>query len=196
MGVAWQGIHVTAYSPLGSPDSATMMKRSEDAPRLLQEPVVLDISKKHNKPAGQVRDACCQSLLAHGRCACLFFCLAMSCCVLCLLSSPGDACMPQHRCWCAGRCSTARASSPRPAARSTCAATWTRCSGSCRRPSSRRCPASLTRCALPSGSGAGQCLWKSAGTLTRCTLLVSGSGLMLMKSAKTVTWGSALWLCA
>ena len=53
-----QGIHVTAYSPLGSPDSATMMKRSEDAPRLLQEPTVLDISKKHDRPAGQVCDAC------------------------------------------------------------------------------------------------------------------------------------------
>ena len=50
-----QGIHVTAYSPLGSPDSATMMKRSDDAPRLLHEAVVVDIAKQHNKAAAQVR---------------------------------------------------------------------------------------------------------------------------------------------
>ena len=30
-----QDIHVTAYSPLGSPDSATMMKRPDDTPSLL-----------------------------------------------------------------------------------------------------------------------------------------------------------------
>ena len=51
---ASQGIHVTAYSPLGSPDSATMMKRSEDAPSLLHEAIVLDVAKQHSKPAAQV----------------------------------------------------------------------------------------------------------------------------------------------
>ena len=30
-----QDIHVTAYSPLGSPDSATMMKRPDDTPSLM-----------------------------------------------------------------------------------------------------------------------------------------------------------------
>jgi alcohol dehydrogenase (NADP+) len=50
---SWQGIHVTAYSPLGSPDSATMSHR-EDAPELLKDPVVNKIAEKLGKHPAQV----------------------------------------------------------------------------------------------------------------------------------------------
>lgn len=50
---AQQGVHVTAYSPLGSPDSAGMFKRQ--APALLQEPLLLQLAAKYGKSTGQVR---------------------------------------------------------------------------------------------------------------------------------------------
>ena len=50
---ASQGIHVTAYSPLGSPDSAAMFKRSTRA--LLEEPAVLAVAERLGKTAGQAR---------------------------------------------------------------------------------------------------------------------------------------------
>ena len=49
------GIHMTAYSPLGSPDSAAQFKRSEDVPRVLEDPVVNEIAAKLGKNVGQVR---------------------------------------------------------------------------------------------------------------------------------------------
>ena len=49
----FQGIHVTAYSPLGSPDSAEMMKRAHKEP-LMQSPKVKEIAAKHNKAAAEV----------------------------------------------------------------------------------------------------------------------------------------------
>uniref|UniRef100_A0A7S3QWV0 NADP-dependent oxidoreductase domain-containing protein n=1 Tax=Dunaliella tertiolecta TaxID=3047 RepID=A0A7S3QWV0_DUNTE len=49
-----QGIHVTAYSPLGTPDSAEMMKRTPEQPIPLQDPVVLEVAKKMNKTPAQV----------------------------------------------------------------------------------------------------------------------------------------------
>ena len=49
-----QSIHLTAYSPLGSPDSATMMGREDDTPNVLQNDLVLDIAKKLGKEPGQV----------------------------------------------------------------------------------------------------------------------------------------------
>ena len=45
-------IHVTAYSPLGSPDSAAMFNRI--APVLMKDPVVVDIAEKHCRDVGQV----------------------------------------------------------------------------------------------------------------------------------------------
>eukprot|EP00877_Chromochloris_zofingiensis_P006838 jgi/Chrzof1/2407/Cz11g14080.t1 len=48
-----QGIHVTGYSPLGSPDSAALLKR-QHSPSLLKDPVVLDIANKLGKDVGQV----------------------------------------------------------------------------------------------------------------------------------------------
>ncbi|KAK9812757.1 hypothetical protein WJX72_003137 [[Myrmecia] bisecta] len=53
--IAWcrsQGVHVTAYSPLGSPDSATMFKR--EAPVLLQDPVLARIAASLGKSPAQV----------------------------------------------------------------------------------------------------------------------------------------------
>lgn len=49
-----QGIHVTAYSPLGSPDSAGIVKRREDCPVLLQDNTVAGIAERIGKNAGQV----------------------------------------------------------------------------------------------------------------------------------------------
>ena len=46
------GIHVTAYSPLGSPDSASLFKRA--APLLLQDPTLRDIAAKIGKSPAQV----------------------------------------------------------------------------------------------------------------------------------------------
>ncbi|KAF5843532.1 NADP-dependent oxidoreductase domain-containing protein [Dunaliella salina] len=43
-----------AYSPLGTPDSAEMMKRTPDQPIPLQDPVVLEVAKKMNKTPAQV----------------------------------------------------------------------------------------------------------------------------------------------
>ena len=50
-----QGIHVTAYSPLGTPDSASMMKRADDTPSLLQEEAVKKVADKLGKAPAQVR---------------------------------------------------------------------------------------------------------------------------------------------
>ena len=46
-------IHVTAYSPLGSPDSASMFKRK--APLLMQDPVVKAIAERLSRSPAQVR---------------------------------------------------------------------------------------------------------------------------------------------
>lgn len=54
--VSWcasHDVHVTAYSPLGSPDSATMLKR-DDTKRLLQDPQLLSIAAKYDKSPAQV----------------------------------------------------------------------------------------------------------------------------------------------
>lgn len=50
-----QGIHVTAYSPLGTPDSASMMKRADDTPSLLHEEAVKKVADKLGKAPAQVR---------------------------------------------------------------------------------------------------------------------------------------------
>lgn len=49
-----QGIHVTAYSPLGTPDSASMMKRDPNAPSLLQDDTVKRVADKLGKAPAQV----------------------------------------------------------------------------------------------------------------------------------------------
>ena len=54
--VAWcraQGIHVTAFSPLGSPDSASIFPRALPL-NLLEEPTVLGIAARAGRNAGQV----------------------------------------------------------------------------------------------------------------------------------------------
>ena len=48
-----QDIHVTAYSPLGTPDSKDMMKR-EETPSLMEDPAVVEISKEHDAHPVQV----------------------------------------------------------------------------------------------------------------------------------------------
>lgn len=52
--VRTQSIHLTAYSPLGSPDSADAMKRGADVPNVLENNAVVAIAKKLGKEPGQV----------------------------------------------------------------------------------------------------------------------------------------------
>lgn len=47
------GIHLTAYSPLGSGDRSEEMK-AENEPSLLEDPVINEIAKKHSVSPGQV----------------------------------------------------------------------------------------------------------------------------------------------
>eukprot|EP00879_Flechtneria_rotunda_P020657 GHRR01021736.1.p1 GENE.GHRR01021736.1~~GHRR01021736.1.p1 ORF type:complete len:188 (+),score=49.15 GHRR01021736.1:308-871(+) len=49
-----QGIHVTAYSPLGSPDSASIMRRGKESRRLMEDAQVLAVAGKYNKSPAQV----------------------------------------------------------------------------------------------------------------------------------------------
>jgi diketogulonate reductase-like aldo/keto reductase len=76
---AGQGLHVTAYSPLGSPDSATLLNRARhttapagapagsssdgagaaaaaavEAPQLMQHPMVMEMARRHSKSSAQV----------------------------------------------------------------------------------------------------------------------------------------------
>lgn len=46
-----EGIHMTAYSPLGSPDSATPAKRYFS---LFKHPLVKELASKYDKDPGQV----------------------------------------------------------------------------------------------------------------------------------------------
>ncbi|MEB2775414.1 aldo/keto reductase [Algoriphagus sp. D3-2-R+10] len=46
------GMLMTAYSPLGSPDSRA--EKHSDDPKLLIDPIILEIANKHNVSAGQV----------------------------------------------------------------------------------------------------------------------------------------------
>ena len=54
--IAWcreRGIHVTAYSPLGSPDSESFLRR-KPGPRLLEDPTVKEVAARLGKTTGQV----------------------------------------------------------------------------------------------------------------------------------------------
>lgn len=48
-----KGLHLSAYSPLGTPDSADSMG-NKDRPKLMDDPVVKELAKKYNKNAGQI----------------------------------------------------------------------------------------------------------------------------------------------
>jgi diketogulonate reductase-like aldo/keto reductase len=47
-------MHVTAYSPLGTPDSASITHRAEHVPAELHDPLVQAIAQKHCKNPAQV----------------------------------------------------------------------------------------------------------------------------------------------
>jgi alcohol dehydrogenase (NADP+) len=47
------GIHMTAYSPLGSPDKSTGMK-AEDEPNLFENPTVNELAEKHDCSPAQI----------------------------------------------------------------------------------------------------------------------------------------------
>lgn len=49
-----KGIHFTAYSPLGSPDSASLLQRKGDVPILMKDPAVLEIAARVGHDVGQV----------------------------------------------------------------------------------------------------------------------------------------------
>ena len=52
-----QGIHVTAYSPMGTPPSSSMF--NDYQPELvMNDPVVNELAEKYNKNVGQVRQPC------------------------------------------------------------------------------------------------------------------------------------------
>ena len=51
-----QNIHVTAYSPLGTPPSSAMFKDYQPD-LVMNDPVVKEMAKKYNKNVGQV--CCC-----------------------------------------------------------------------------------------------------------------------------------------
>jgi len=48
-----KGLHLTAYSPLGTPDSSSMMG-NKDKKQLMEDPVVTELAKKYNKNVGQI----------------------------------------------------------------------------------------------------------------------------------------------
>ena len=52
--VQLQNIHVTAYSPMGTPPSSAMFKDYQP-PLVMNDPVVKDLAKKYNKNVGQVQ---------------------------------------------------------------------------------------------------------------------------------------------
>ena len=55
--VGWassRGIHVTAYSPLGSPDSAAIMRRPADTPGPMKDATVLAIAERLGRSPAQV----------------------------------------------------------------------------------------------------------------------------------------------
>ncbi len=54
MFVYLQGIHLTAYSPLGTPDSAAMQNRGDQTPHLMSDPAVKKIADKHGKHTAPV----------------------------------------------------------------------------------------------------------------------------------------------
>lgn len=49
-----RGIHFTAYSPLGSPDSTMMFRSSRNNPKLMEDPTVVSIAKELGKSPAQV----------------------------------------------------------------------------------------------------------------------------------------------
>ena len=48
-----QNLHLTAYSPLGTPDSAEMMKRKDDR-KILEDSSVVELAKELGKTPAQV----------------------------------------------------------------------------------------------------------------------------------------------
>lgn len=49
-----QNIHVTAYSPMGTPPSSAMFKDYQPA-LVMNDPVVKELAQKYNKNVGQVQ---------------------------------------------------------------------------------------------------------------------------------------------
>ena len=83
-----QNIHVTAYSPLGTPPSSTMFKDYQP-PLVMNDPVVKEIAKKYNKNVGQVQlaaEASCVLVKQH-----------LLCVVSLLATAFGLRCLPC--CW-------------------------------------------------------------------------------------------------
>ena len=83
---ALQEIHVTAYSPLGSPDSAEMMKRSHKEP-LMQNAKVQEVASKHNKAAAEVSISCLALISGDS---------VLMECVACRLDSSDEQCLKQQ----------------------------------------------------------------------------------------------------
>jgi diketogulonate reductase-like aldo/keto reductase len=51
---ASEGIHFTAYAPLGSPDSASMLSRRSAGPELMTHPTVVEVARRTGHDVGQV----------------------------------------------------------------------------------------------------------------------------------------------
>ena len=63
-----QGIHVTAYSPMGTPPSSSMFKDFQ--PKLaMDDPVVKELAEKYKKNVGQVIICLLQTVILRIRCS-------------------------------------------------------------------------------------------------------------------------------
>ena len=49
-----RGVTLTAYAPLGSGDRPALLRRKEDPPSPLEDPVIVSIAEKHERTPAQV----------------------------------------------------------------------------------------------------------------------------------------------
>lgn len=89
------GVHVTAYAPLGSPDSAAIVKRASDAPGPMRDAAVLRIAEKLGRSPAQVRlGEGGRGVQAQAAAPQLFAARAPPAACRCLANRPSPSCPP------------------------------------------------------------------------------------------------------